>query len=123
MVPSHEGLPFRHTVFRMRHSYERQTLHNDGKVEVVRIVWKPGDESPVHEHGDCAGMVFVSEGRVEETQYRKAGGKVVAKRINRYREGDCLHERSLGIHKISSREGAVTIHVYSPPAVNKEITL
>lgn len=105
----------------MNYTYDRKIIHKDPFCEVVMIFWKKGESSPIHEHGDCAGMFMVLDGKIRETRYKKREGKVVYSKTMNYHAGQAAHEKKLGIHKLFSPNGAITIHVYSPEAQNKEI--
>lgn len=109
----------------MEVSYKRKVLFKNKDVEVVVIDWKPGDESPVHQHGTCAGIVKVIKGTVYETGYVRQGKRLVAGKKKHFKKGSCVIERKLGIHQMGndSKMPARTLNIYLPRAQNKEVQL
>lgn len=83
--------------------------------EVVFILWPPGSESPLHDHGCSFGSVRVLGGTLHEERYSK--GKNVMMNEKVYVKGDVFYEYPDTIHKMSNRSKrwAVTLHVYIPP--------
>lgn len=55
-------------------------VHPEGKYSIVALVWRPGQETPVHDHR-CWCVVGVLQGRETETRYRlyeDAGALILA---------------------------------------------
>ena len=73
--------------------------------------WWAARDSGFHDHDGSCGGVHVLEGRV-------AGeGLVVGgpRRVREYGAGESFSFSADAIHRVDHSEGAVTVHVYSPP--------
>jgi predicted metal-dependent enzyme (double-stranded beta helix superfamily) len=82
------------------------------RYEVWAIGWTTGQNVRVHDHGDSAGALAVTEG--ELTEVVPEGGGVIERAL----AAGQLRDLPLGtIHDVVNRavEPATSIHVYSPP--------
>jgi hypothetical protein len=83
---------------------------NESSEAWLNLWWRPRDTG-YHDHdGSCVG-VYVIEGRARNEPL------VVGRprRISEYQAGECFAFPGSGIHRMEHDQGAVTIHVYSPP--------
>jgi len=72
--------------------------------------WQPRD-SGFHDHGGSGGGVHVIAGEVTGEYLRIEGGR----RATRFGAGESFSFTGDRIHRVDHHEGAVTVHVYSPP--------
>ena len=82
----------------------------DGSEAWLNTWWQPRD-SGFHDHGGSCGGVFVIEGEVTGEYLQVSGGR----RVTRFGPGDSFSFEGDRIHRVDHFEGAVTVHVYSPP--------
>jgi hypothetical protein len=87
-----------------------QLWSTDGSEAWLNTWWQPRD-SGFHDHGGSCGGVFVIEGEVTG-EYLQVSGEG---RVTRFGPGDSFSFESDRIHRVDHLEGAVTVHVYSPP--------
>jgi hypothetical protein len=83
---------------------------NESSEGWLNLWWRPRDTG-FHDHdGSCVG-VYVIEGRARNEPL------VVGqpRRVSEYQAGECFAFPGSGIHRMEHDQGAVTIHVYSPP--------
>jgi hypothetical protein len=64
-----------------------------------------------HDHDGSAVGVYVIDGNVTNEGLPVAG----VRRVSHYGPGESFHFPGTGIHRMDHEEGAITIHVYSPP--------
>jgi hypothetical protein len=72
--------------------------------------WEPRDTG-FHDHDGSSVGVYVVEGRVRNEPLVVSGPR----RLREYAAGDSFSFPGTGIHRMEHEQGAVTIHVYSPP--------
>jgi hypothetical protein len=72
--------------------------------------WEPRDTG-FHDHGGSCVGVYVLEGRATSEALVVGGGRT----IRVFAAGDSFYAPASGIHRVDHEQGAVTIHVYSPP--------
>jgi alkylation response protein AidB-like acyl-CoA dehydrogenase len=94
-------------------NYERVPVHREDAIEVVRVNWQAGGDSPFHGHGDSAALCRVLSGKLEEERFiPSADGYSYERSI--LTTGDCMYLPPGSFHRIRALEAAVTIHSYSP---------
>jgi len=98
--------------------YCRNTLLRTDYFEIVAIIWRPGQNTPIHDHlgSDCAFLIL--EGESTETIYElnENGLAVpVSKRV--YRPGEVCAADEPDIHRVSNDAEVelINLHVYTPP--------
>jgi hypothetical protein len=83
---------------------------SDSSEAWLNLWWQPRDTG-YHDHdGSCVG-VYVIEGRARNEPLMFGQPR----RVHEYAPGDGFSFPSTGIHRMEHDQGAVTIHVYSPP--------
>ena len=82
----------------------------DGSEAWLNTWWQPRD-SGFHDHGGSGGGVHVIAGEVTGEYLQVEGGR----RVRRFAKGDSFSFEADRIHRVDHLEGAVTVHVYSPP--------
>ncbi len=83
---------------------------SEGSEAWLNTWWQPRD-SGFHDHDGSSGGVHVLAGEVTGEYLRVEG----ARRLTRFGPGDSFSFAGDRIHRVDHLEGAVTIHVYSPP--------
>ena len=83
---------------------------NDHSEAWLNTWWEPRDTG-FHDHGGSCVGVHVLEGRVRNEALVVAGPR----QIREHEAGDSFWFPGTGIHRMEHEQGAVTIHVYSPP--------
>jgi alkylation response protein AidB-like acyl-CoA dehydrogenase len=86
-------------------------------MEVARVHWREGGESPLHGHGRSAAVYTVLSGCLEEERYLPEGDGY------RYettvlRAGKSTHLPAGAYHRLRAQAGSVSLHVYTPPSDN-----
>ncbi|WP_426245002.1 hypothetical protein [Nocardioides sp. LHG3406-4] len=96
-------------------------VHPEGKYSVVALVWKPGQETSIHDHR-CWCIVGVLQGRETETRYElhEADGSWVLAKVqeSQYEPGEvcALVPPDENIHKVANSDQGdgltISIHIY-----------
>jgi cysteine dioxygenase len=98
--------------------YQRNVLKKTEHYELVAVCWKPGQDTPIHDHigSDCAFLIV--EGTSTETLYEtNSDGFAVAQSVRLYAPGEVCAAGEPDIHRISNEESCdlINLHVYTPP--------
>ncbi|MFC4618467.1 cysteine dioxygenase [Camelliibacillus cellulosilyticus] len=103
--------------------YARHSLYRDplDRFEVLALVWKPGQKTPLHDHDGTWGVEGVVKGRMRITNYLQLGtlpDNIVklsysgAVNVNEQSTGQLLPPADCHILEAIGEENVVTIHVY-----------
>ncbi|KAI6661931.1 Cysteine dioxygenase [Oopsacas minuta] len=108
--------------------YTRNLIdQGNGLFNLMTMCWGPGQTAPIHSHPGANCYVRMLEGKMEEQLYTKPigpGARVELQRSRVLNTGDVIHLRDdISIHSMTnvSSQGAVTLHLYSPPYTASEI--
>jgi cysteine dioxygenase len=100
-------------------NYARNFVLDDPRVQVLVLCWRPGQGSPIHDHGQSICGVRVVAGQATETIYE--GSTASASQVSERElfKGDLSIGPGSLLHRIENRqaEDLITLHVYSPPLV------
>ncbi|MCX7358891.1 MAG: cysteine dioxygenase family protein [Alphaproteobacteria bacterium] len=100
-------------------NYVRTLLYRDERVEMLALTWKPGQRSPVHDHGQSTCIVRIVEGLAHEHVYRSRETTKGERRFIERELKSGIVTRAPGsmTHSLGNDGDAVlvTLHVYSPP--------
>lgn len=98
--------------FRDNH-YARHLVFKSDNVEILVVCWKPGQGSPIHDHGSSDGLMIILEGEITNTSYDSNGQKVTTV----WTPGDVGHTPVGVRHEVVNRSDkeVVSLHVYAPP--------
>ena len=112
-------------------THERYTRNlidqGNGHYNMIIMCWGSGHKAPIHSHPGANCFVRMLEGEMEEQLYSKPvapEGRVTLQRSRELKAGDVIHIRDdISIHSMANRsaEGAVTLHLYTPPYNTCEI--
>ncbi|MBN16865.1 MAG: hypothetical protein CMB37_01725 [Euryarchaeota archaeon] len=102
-------------------SYQRNIIKKTEHYEMVAITWRPGCDTPIHNHqgSDCAFLIV--EGVCTETIYAlNDEGKASPEMQREYVVGGVCAADEPDIHRISNDTDSnlINLHVYSPPLRN-----
>ena len=98
--------------------YQRNVIKSTENYELVAICWKPGQDTPIHDHvgSDCAFLIAsgVSTETVYETNEEGLAYPVSGRR---YMPGEVCAAAEPDIHRVSNEESTnlINLHVYTPP--------
>jgi len=102
------------------HKYARNLVVRGQYAEMLLLCWKPGQRTPIHDHGGSIGVVMVCEGMMTETMFDRAPEGHVRPH-NTYRRGPGIITGAdiPDIHQLLNLEqegrDLVTLHCYAPP--------
>ncbi len=98
--------------------YCRNILFRNENFELVVIIWRPGQDTPIHDHvgSDCAFLIL--DGESTETIYDLNSEGLafpISSRI--YRPGEVCAADEPDIHRVSNDADSelINMHVYTPP--------
>ena len=98
--------------------YQRNVIKRNDHYELVAICWKPGQDTPIHDHvgSDCAFLIAsgVSTETVYETNEEGLAHPVSERR---YMPGEVCAAAEPDIHRVSNDDSPnlITLPVYTPP--------
>jgi selenocysteine lyase/cysteine desulfurase len=98
--------------------YTRLRLAGNDRFEVLLMGWKPGQQSPIHDHASSVCGARVLRGVASETGFRfTSSGHLLAEGTRPVPAGNLFASRDADIHLIANYETSplCTLHVYSPP--------
>ena len=98
--------------------YQRHVVKKNDFYELAAISWKPGQDTPIHDHigSDCAFLVV--SGTSTETIYQtNSEGHAFPISSRKYSTGEICSADEPDIHRVSNEGdvGLIEIHVYTPP--------
>jgi predicted metal-dependent enzyme (double-stranded beta helix superfamily) len=100
-------------------AYVRTLLYRDARCELLALTWRPGQRSPLHDHGSADSVMRVVSGEATENLYRQreSGAAKREHMTRKLRAGTVTLTRADTMHAISNDGEAplVTLHVYTPP--------
>lgn len=93
--------------------YNRHVVFKSDELELVIMTWAPNQASGFHGHpGECIFKVL--EGIMLEDLIDRVDGR----KLSVFKQGDCGYiDNSIGRHNVYTDEGAVSLHIYSPPFI------
>lgn len=98
--------------------YTRLQVAGNDRYEVLLMGWKPGQQSPIHDHAKSTCGARVLKGVASETAFRfTSSGHLLAEGTRPVPEGSVFASSDADIHLIANYETGplCTLHVYSPP--------
>src|SRR5688572_17850126 len=100
--------------------YTRIRLAGNDQFEILLMGWRPGQQSPIHDHAKSTCGARVLKGIASETGFRfTASGHLLAEGTRPTPEGAVFASQDCDIHLIANYEATnlCTLHVYSPPLI------
>lgn len=98
--------------------YTRVRLAGDERFEILLMGWKPGQQSPIHDHAQSTCGARILAGVATETRFGcTACGNLRAESTSTASAGEVFATQDSDIHLIANYEqqDLCTLHVYSPP--------
>src|SRR5688572_15237438 len=96
--------------------YARNLVHKSNDFECLVLCWKPGQRSPIHDHGSSICTVYTWDGVLSADNYLKtAAGHVRADYSEDFKPGSVLSIQTSEIHQVSNLQGSndmVSVHFY-----------
>lgn len=112
----------RYAHFDASKKYTRNLIATDGETFTLMLLcWTPGKESPIHDHPCDGCWMRVVDGTVFESKFRRdvASNRLEPLGTAEATPGEVIYiNDQIALHKVgnpSPTEGAVTLHLYSPP--------
>jgi cysteine dioxygenase len=101
-------------------NYWRHRVCRNEAVEMLVICWRPGQQTPIHDHNGSHGVVRVYKGLMYETIFAFDAEKGLCYKTGRECPVGTLTGADVpDIHQLGNPEHSgkdlITIHVYSPP--------
>jgi cysteine dioxygenase len=101
-------------------TYARHRVFRNEFVELLVLCWRPGQQTPIHDHNGSYGMVRVCEGVMWETIFAiDAREGVSYERAREWRPGELTGADVPDIHQLGNPEVSgrdlITLHLYAPP--------
>jgi cysteine dioxygenase len=102
--------------------YSRNLVYKTPDFECLVLCWKPGQRSPIHDHGESICAVYTAEGILSADNYRKmAAGHIRADYSEDFKPGSVLSIQTTEIHQVSNLQDSldlVSLHFYLGPLEN-----
>jgi cysteine dioxygenase len=106
--------------------YTRNRIKTDNiNYDLLILCWNPGKESKIHDHPGEGCFVRVLKGKMQESIFvvnENTKDSLIKRSEGLLFEGSVAFiDNDIGLHKLGNphdSEGAVTLHLYTPPAVN-----
>ena len=102
--------------------YARNLVYKANDFECLVLCWRPGQRSPIHDHGQSICAVYTVEGKLCADNYRKtANGHIRADYSEDFQPGAVLTIQTTEIHQVSNLQDSndlVSVHFYLAPLEN-----
>ena len=102
--------------------YARNLVHKTADFECLVLCWRPGQRSPIHDHGDSICTVYTVAGLLSADNYRKtASGHIRADYAEDFKPGSVLSIQTTEIQQVSNlqdSEDLISLHFYLGPLEN-----
>jgi len=102
--------------------YARNLVYKTPYFECLVLCWKPGQRSPIHDHGSSICAVYTVDGILSADNYKKlANGHIRADYSEDFKVGSVLGIQTSEIHQVSNLQDSndlVSVHFYLAPLEN-----
>ena len=102
--------------------YARNLVYKTPDFEVLVLCWRPGQRSPIHDHGSSICTVYTVEGVLSADNYRKTpAGHIRADYSEDFKPGSVLSIQTSEIHQVSNLQDSsdlLSLHFYLAPLEN-----
>jgi cysteine dioxygenase len=100
-------------------SYKRNLVLDTNDHQLVVLCWRPGQGSPIHDHGASNCGIRVLDGVATETLYQGTLDNPIVEMTRPVSAGAVSVNRGDLIHQVENRGevNLVTLHLYSPPLI------
>lgn len=105
--------------------YARNLVCKTSDFECLVLCWRPGQRSPIHDHGESICTVYAFGGILSADNYKKlANGHIRADYSEDFKPGAVLSIQTTEIHQVSNVQDSndlISIHFYLKPLVNSRM--
>lgn len=102
--------------------YARNLVYKTEDFECLVLCWRPGQRSPIHDHGHSICTVYTVDGLLSADNYRKtANGHIRADYAEDFKPGSVLSIQTTEIHQVSNLQDSanlISLHFYLGPLEN-----
>src|SRR5262245_48001928 len=102
--------------------YARNLVYKDAAFECLVLCWRPGQRSPIHDHGNSLCAVYTMDGTLSADNYLKtANGHIRADFSEDFKPNSVLTIQTTEIHQVSNLQDSsdlISIHFYAGPLEN-----
>jgi cysteine dioxygenase len=102
--------------------YARNLVYRAPDFECLVLCWRPGQRSPIHDHGDSRCAVYTVDGILSADNYRKtAGGHIRPDFSEDFKPRSVLSIQTTEIHQVSNLQDSadlISVHFYLAPLEN-----
>jgi len=102
--------------------YARNLVYKTPDFECLVLCWRPGQRSPIHDHGTSICTVYTVEGILSADNYTKmANGHIRADYAEDFKPGSVLSIQTSEIHQVSNLQDStdlISLHFYLAPLEN-----
>jgi len=102
--------------------YARNLVYKTPDFECLVLCWRPGQRSPIHDHGASICTVYTVEGILSADNYSKmANGHIRADYAEDFKPGSVLSIQTTEIHQVSNLQDSsdlISLHFYLAPLEN-----
>jgi cysteine dioxygenase len=103
--------------------YTRTRFYEGERFEILVLSWRPGQQSPIHDHANSLCTMYVLEGPCVTVNYRRIvegdRARLIAEDEAVLRPGNLTTVHGGDIHRVANPAGSgrelITIHFYLPP--------
>src|SRR2546422_2806477 len=102
--------------------YARNLVYKTPDFECLVLCWRPGQRSPIHDHGESICTVYTVSGTLSADNYRKTEtGHIRADYSEDFKPGSVLSIQTTEIHQVSNlhdSQDLISLHFYLAPLEN-----
>jgi cysteine dioxygenase len=102
--------------------YARNLVFRSPEFECLVLCWRPGQRSPIHDHGDSICAVYTVDGVLSADNYRKtAAGHIRPDYSEDFESSSVLAIQTTEIHQVSNLQDSadlISVHFYLAPLEN-----
>jgi len=99
--------------------YCRNLIFENEHTQLICVCWKPGQNSPIHDHASSACAVKIISGIATETIYQKQDNGTVRELATLDHPSGAIGSNGKDIHCIANLPehacNLITLHCYTPP--------
>ena len=99
--------------------YARNLVYKSADFECLVLCWRPGQRSPIHDHGNSICAVYAMDGILSADNYLKtANGHIRADYSEDFKPNSVLTIQTTEIHQVSNLQDSsdlISIHFYLGP--------
>ena len=117
-ILSYNGTDWKRYMYFCKLGYKRNLVLTNDTIKIMVICWDKCQSSGIHDHPEGGCLVKLLQGELIEKIYKKHDNRMIHTSTNYLTLGTISYQEGKnGLHQIinDSNDGAVTLHIYSPP--------